>query len=222
MFSLWGFFLGAPVSSHRTKTLGCLECVWMVCMPCERLVICPGYSFFLTQQHLTENGWLCSTLMMHCYHTRRKSIPGQGRSMSECMFSSYLCGFYPCKLLHLKDIQVLLGLDEFLKFLKKDSWMLLCVLIFHFNVLLAILLYCFQITYKSSTDQRWWSTYGQCPIRQSPSHGSRSNWPMGTHFRPSCWSVGFSHTHKHPHNNCSFSIIVHFFQMFYVFFLQFL
>lgn len=121
-----------------------------------------------------------------------------------------------------KDIQVLLGLDEFLKFLKKDSWMLLCVLIFHFNVLLAILLYCFQITYKSSTGQRWWSTYGQCPIRQSPSHGSRSNWPMGTHFRPSCWSVGFSHTHKHPHNNCSFSIIVHFFQMFYVFFLQFL
>lgn len=191
-----GFCLGTPVSSHRPKTLGCLECVdgmhalW-------KTSDLSGMFFSLTQQQLTENGWLCSVLMMHCCHTRRRSIPDQGRSMSECMFSPYLCGFCPCKLPQLKDIQVRLGLDDFLKFLKKAGCC--CVLIFHFNVLLVILLYCFQIMYKSSTGQRWWSTYGQCPIRQSPSHGSRSNWPMGTLFRPSCWSVGFSHAHKHPH-----------------------
>lgn len=88
-----------------------------------------GTVFSLTQQQLTENGWLCSIPMMHWCHTRRRSFPGQGRSMSECMFSPYLCGFYLCKLLQLKNVRVRLGFDDFLKFLKKDSWMLLRVLI---------------------------------------------------------------------------------------------
>lgn len=66
---------------------------------------------------------------------------------------------------------------------------------------------------KSSTGPRWWSTHGPCPTR-SPSPGSRSCWPVGTLFKPSCWSVCCQHTDVSAHLSLPF-----FFFFFYTAFL---
>lgn len=60
-----------------------------------------------------------------------------------------------------------------------------------------------QIMCRSSTGPRWWSTHGPCPTR-SPSPGSRSRWPVGTLFKPSCWSVCCQHTDVSAHLSLPF------------------
>lgn len=108
-----------------------------------------------------------------------------------------------------------MGLVDFLKFLKKDAWMLLCVcvLIFHFNVLLRLLSDNVQVKYRSKVVKYIWPMPHQAEsipwVQIQLANGDTLQTKL---------LVRFSHTHKHPYKIVFFSTIEDFFLFFSGFF----